>query len=128
MNISELIVELLQQGKKVEINGIGTFESVMRNPHHDPRSNTYYPASRVVAFSEQLQGDESIVDELATRECISRDVAKQMWHNYVDALSDKMARAGEHKFGKMGTLKRETISNRTLWVRDGGGLCAGWRC
>ena len=36
MNITELIVELLQQGQKVELPEIGTFDSVVQSPHHDP--------------------------------------------------------------------------------------------
>lgn len=101
MNISELIIELLQQGQDVELSGIGTLESVMRNAYHDPSTNTYYPASRVVKYSDRAVGSDAIVAELAKRECISTDVARQMWRNYTEALVDKLQRTGSHEFGKV---------------------------
>ena len=44
MNITDLIVELLEKGQKVEIPGIGTLDSVMQDAHHDPKTRIYYPA------------------------------------------------------------------------------------
>ena len=38
---------------------------------------------------------------------MSEDVAKQMWLNYIDALTDKVKRTGHHNFGKLGTLTSE---------------------
>lgn len=104
MNITDLIVELLEKGQKVEMPGIGTLDTVMRNAHHDPATRTYYPASRTVAFSTDTTGDSEIVKVLAERECVNEDVAKQMWLNYIDALTDKVKRSGQHKFGRLGLL------------------------
>ena len=104
MNITDLIVELLENGQKVEMPGIGTLDSVVRSAHHDPATRTYYPASRVIAYSTETSGESEIVKTLAERECVSEDVAKQMWHNYIDALTDKVKRTGHHSFGKLGTL------------------------
>ena len=104
MNITDLIVELLEKGQKVEMPGIGTLDTVMRNAHHDPATRTYYPASRTVAFSTDTTGDSEIVKVLAERECVNEDVAKQMWLNYIDALTDKVKRSGQHKFGRLGML------------------------
>ena len=78
MNISDLIVELLQNGKRVEIPGIGTMESVRKEPYHDPKTNTYYPASHTIAFSDEQTGDLAVVQAIAEKECVSEDVAKQM--------------------------------------------------
>ena len=104
MNITDLIVELLEKGQKVEMPGIGTLDSVVRSAHHDPATRTYYPASRVIAYSTETSGESEIVKTLAERECVSEDVAKQMWLNYIDALTDKVKRTGHHNFGKLGTL------------------------
>ena len=104
MNITDLIVELLENGQKVEMPGIGTLDSVVRSAHHDPATRTYYPASRVIAYSTETSGESEIVKTLAERECVSEDVAKQMWFNYIDALTDKVKRTGHHSFGKLGTL------------------------
>lgn len=104
MNITDLIVEMLEKGQKVDLPGIGTLDSVMQNAHHDPKSQTYYPASRVIAYSESAEGGDDIIKELAARECIGEDVAKQMWTNYVDALTDKLKRTGKHTLGRLGTL------------------------
>ena len=104
MNITELIVELLEQGQRVELPGIGTFDSVMQSPHHDPVSRIYYPATREVVFHQGTTGDNGIVKTIASRECVGEDVALQMWNNYTDALIDKMGRTGEHAFGALGTL------------------------
>lgn len=106
MNITELIVELLQQGQKVEVPGIGTFDSVVKNPHHDPVSHIYYPATRSIVYSETTTGDNSIVKEIARRDCVNEEVAQQMWRNYVDALSDKIKRTGEHRLGELGTITK----------------------
>ena len=102
MNITDLIVELLEKGQKVEMPGIGTLDSVVRSAHHDPNTRTYYPTRRVIAYSTETSGDSEIVKTLAERECVSEDVAKQMWLNYIDALTDKVKRSGHHNFGKLG--------------------------
>ncbi len=97
MNITDLIVELLQQGQKVELPEIGTFESVEQSPRHDPDARIYYPATRHIVFRSITTGDDSVVKEIARRECVSEDVARQMWSNYIDALSEKIKRSGEHE-------------------------------
>ena len=53
MNITDLIVELLEKGQKVVMPGIGTLDTVQRAAHHDPATHTYYPAGRAIAFSEE---------------------------------------------------------------------------
>ncbi len=110
MNITELIVELLQQGQKVEVPGIGTFDSTVQEPRHDATTRIYYPATRRVVLYEDVSGDNSIVDLIAARECVAPEVAQQMWANYTDALTEKMERTGEHLFGELGTL---TLANGT---------------
>ncbi len=104
MNITDLIVELLEKGQKVVMPGIGTMDTVQRAAHHDPATHTYYPAGRAIAFSEESNGECDIVKVLAERECINEEVAKQMWLNYIDALTDKVKRSGRHTFGRLGTL------------------------
>lgn len=104
MNITDLIVELLQQGKQVELPGMGTFGSEMQPPYHDKASGTFFPARRTLTFSSATSGDQSIVGALAERECVSENVARQMWQNYMDALNDKLQRNGSHAFGEFGTL------------------------
>ncbi|MBQ8703453.1 MAG: DUF4366 domain-containing protein [Bacteroidales bacterium] len=104
MNITDLIVELLQQGNLVELPEIGTFGSEMQPPYHDPATGTYYPSRRTLTFSTHLNGDDSMVRVLAQRECVSENVARQMWKNYVDALTDKLQRTGTHSIGELGTL------------------------
>lgn len=104
MNITDLIVELLQKGQKVELPGIGTFDSEVNSPHHDPETRIYYPATRTIVFSPTTTGDMSTVKIIAQRDCVGEDVAQQMWHNYIDALTDKIKRTGEHRFGELGTL------------------------
>ncbi len=104
MNITDLIVELLEKGQKVVMPGIGTLDTVQRAAHHDPATHTYYPAGRAIAFSEESDGECDIVKALAERECINEEVAKQMWLNYLDALTDKVKRSGHHTFGRLGTL------------------------
>ena len=119
MNITDLIVELLEKGQKVEIPGIGTLDSVMQNAHHDPQTRIYYPASRIIAFNKTIVGDTNIVGELAARECVSEDVAKQMWLNYVDALNDKMKRSGKHTFGRIGTLSGDREQGFSFTMTEG---------
>jgi chemotaxis protein histidine kinase CheA len=104
MNITDLIVELLEKGQKVVMPGIGTLDTVQRTAYHDPATHTYYPAGRAIAFSEKSDEECDIVKVLAERECINEEVAKQMWLNYIDALTDKVKRSGRHTFGRLGTL------------------------
>lgn len=119
MNITDLIVELLEKGQKVELPGIGTLDTVMRNAYHDPATRTYYPASRTIAFSTEVTGDNEMVRILAERECVNEDVARQMWLNYIDALSDKVKRSGRHNFGRLGTLTCADKSTFGFKVADG---------
>ena len=104
MSITDLIVELLEQGKSIEIDGIGTLGSQMRNAYHDPATHIFYPAGRTVVFNPHCTGDDTMVGVIAARECVGTEVAHQMWRNYVDALADKMQRTGSHTFGRLGTL------------------------
>ncbi len=104
MNITDLIVELLEKGQKIVMPGIGTLDTVQRTAYHDPATHTYYPAGRAIAFSEASDEECDIVKVLAERECINEGVAKQMWLNYIDALTDKVKRSGRHTFGRLGTL------------------------
>ena len=104
MNITDLIVELIHQGEKIVLPGIGTLDSVEQPPHHDTASQIYYPATRAVRFSTQTDGADTMTPIIAQRECVSNDVARQMWNNYLDALIDKVKRTGSHQFGEVGTL------------------------
>lgn len=119
MNITDLIVELLEKGQKVEMPGIGTLDTVVRSAHHDPNTRTYYPASRAIAFSAETTGDNEIVKVLAERECVSEDVAKQMWLNYIDALTDKVKRSGHHNFGRLGTLNCDDKRTYSFKMTEG---------
>ena len=105
MNITDLIVEQLKQGQSVELPGIGTLGTVMQSPRHDQAKGVYYPAHRTPVFSADTTGDERIVGLIAERECVGTEVARQMWHNYMDALGDKLRRSGGHTFGELGTLR-----------------------
>lgn len=107
MNITSLIVELLQSGQKVELPGIGTFDSVERAPHHDPVKRIYYPATRIIVYNEATTGDDSMVKIIAQRDCVNEDVARQMWRNYLDALKDKLNLAGEHHLESLGAITKE---------------------
>lgn len=106
MNISELIVEHLKQGKPVEIPGMGTLKSVLREPYHDPTTSTYYPAGHTVILTDQKCVDASLIPTIAARECVNENVAAQMWHNYTDALEDKLRTTGSHTFTGLGTIAR----------------------
>ena len=106
MNISELIVEHLKQGKPVEIPGMGTLKSVLREPYHDPTTSTYYPAGHTVILTDQKCVDASLIPTIAARECVNENVAAQMWHNYTDALEDKLRTTGSHTFIGLGTIAR----------------------
>ena len=104
MSITDIIIELLREGKQVELPGIGTFGSEMQPPHHDAEREIYYPTSRALTFTTATTGDETMVTALAERECVGENVARQMWKNYIDALNDKMERTGSHAFGELGEL------------------------
>lgn len=105
MNITDLIVEQLKQGKSVELPGIGTLASELKAPHHDTAKGIFYPSHRIPTFSTVITGDESFVGILAERECVGMEVARQMWRNYTDALGDKLRQTGSHPFGELGTLQ-----------------------
>ena len=104
MNIAELIVEQLRQGKAVVLPGMGTLKSVLREPYHDPATSTYYPASHTVVLADGEEGDNAMVQAIAARECVGENVAQQMWRNYTDALEDKLKSAGSHTFAGLGTI------------------------
>lgn len=125
MNITELIVELLQQGNLVELPEIGTFGSEMQPPYHDPATGTYYPSRRTLTFSTFTKGDDSIVKALAQRECVSENVARQMWKNYIDALCDKLQRSGNHPFGELGTLNYDSAHGFSFVATPGAVLSTG---
>lgn len=106
MNITDLIVEFIQQGNVVEFPGMGTLTSNNVNAYHDAATSTYYPARRTVVMTETLAGNKAVVRRIAERECVTNEIAEQMWLNYVAALKDKLQRnpAG-HEFPGMGSLR-----------------------
>ena len=125
MSITELIVETLRSGKQVELPGIGTFGSEMQPPHHDREQGIYYPSSRRLTFSTATHGDNTMVAALAAHECVSENVAAQMWKNYLDALTDKLQRTGSHSFGEFGTLNRQADGTCTFVASEGAVLSTG---
>lgn len=112
MNITDLIVEQLKQGKSVELAGIGTLGSELQSPRHDKARGVYYPAHRTLVFNGTTTGDDSMVSLLAERECVGTEVARQMWKNYIDALGDKLKHTGSHAFGELGTLHTDNNGYR----------------
>ena len=107
MNITDLIVDLLQQGKTVEIPGIGTLRTEMQAAHHDPRTHTYYPARRVVVYSNLQNDSRELIANIARKECVSEDIAEMMLKNYIGALESKLQREGCHTFANIGTLTKD---------------------
>lgn len=107
MNITELIVEFIQQGNVVEIPGIGTLASANVSAHHDAASGTYYPSRRTVALSSSVSGNKAVVRRIAEKECVTNEIAEMMWANFVSALDDKLQRTpAGHEFPGLGTLRR----------------------
>ena len=71
MNITELIVEFIQEGNVVEFPGMGTLSSSNVSAHHDAATGTYHPARRTVAMVDSLSGNKAIVRRIADRECVT---------------------------------------------------------
>ena len=106
MNITDLIVEFIQQGNVVEFPGMGTLTSNNVNAYHDTATSTYYPARRTVVMTETLAGNKAVVRRIAERECVTNEIAEQMWSNYVAALKEKLQRTPKgHEFPGLGCLR-----------------------
>ena len=104
MNITDYIVECLQQGKTVEIPGIGVWSSVVEQAHFDEQSATFYPTRRITSFSDKCIGNEEFVNYIAETECVDGNVAKQIVRNYADALSEKLNNEGEVNIAGIGKI------------------------
>lgn len=106
MNITELIVEFVKQGNLVEFPGMGTLTGTHVNAYHDTATGTYYPARRTVVMNNSLAGNKAIIRHIAEKECVTNDIAEQMWNNYIAALEDKLRRtASGHEFPGLGTMR-----------------------
>ncbi|MBR1834784.1 MAG: SPOR domain-containing protein [Bacteroidales bacterium] len=106
MNITDLIVEFIQQGNVVEFPGMGTLSSSNVSAHHDAATGTYHPARRTVTMVETLTGNKAIVRRIAEKECVTNEIAEQMWINYIAALKDKLQRnANGHEFPGIGSMR-----------------------
>ena len=106
MNITELIVDFIKQGNVVEIPGMGTLTSSNVNAYHDSAQGTFYPARRTVVMNTQQNGNKAIVRCIAERECVTVEIAEQIWNNYVTALNDKLKENAEgHAFPGLGVLR-----------------------
>lgn len=111
MNITELIVEFVQQGNVVEFPGMGTLTGSNVSAHHDTATGTYYPARRTVVMTNTLAGSKAIVRHIAEKECVTNDIAEQMWNNYIAALEEKLRRtASGHEFPGLGTMRMKGSS------------------
>ena len=108
MNITELIVEFVQQGNVVEFPGMGTLTGSNVSAHHDAATGTYYPARRTVALTATMSGTKAIVRHIADKECVTIDIAEQMWGNFVAALDEKLKKdTAGHEFPGLGTLRQQ---------------------
>ena len=111
MNITELIVEFVQQGNVVEFPGMGTLTGSNVSAHHDTATGTYYPARRTVVMNNSLSGSKAIIRHIAEKECVTNDIAEQMWNNYIAALDEKLHRtASGHEFPGLGTMRMKGSS------------------
>ena len=111
MNITELIVEFVQQGNVVEFPGMGTLTGSNVSAHHDTATGTYYPARRTVVMNNTLSGSKAIIRHIAEKECVTNDIAEQMWNNYIAALDEKLRRsASGHEFPGLGTMRMKGSS------------------
>ena len=105
MNITELIVEFVQQGNTVEFPGLGTLTGSNVSAYHDTATGTFYPARRTVVMNNSLSGNKAIIRHIAEKECVTNDIAEQMWNNYIAALSDKLHRSATgHEFPGLGRM------------------------
>ena len=111
MNITELIVEFIQQGNVVEFPGMGTLTGSNVSAYHDTAKGTYYPARRTVVMTGSLSGSKAIIRHIAEKECVTNDIAEQMWNNYIAALDEKLHRtASGHEFPGLGTMRMKGSS------------------
>lgn len=108
MNITDLIVEFIKQGNVVEFPGMGTLSSSNVSAHHDAATGTYHPARRTVSMVESLTGNKAVIRYIADKECVTNEIAEQMWANYMAALKDKLQRSpGGHEFPGIGVMRYE---------------------
>lgn len=105
MNITDLIVEFLNQGNTVELPGIGTLNNQRQSAHMDDATRTFHAERNAIQFSTATHGNTDIVKRLSEVECVDMKIAQMMWNNYIDALSDKLNRTGNHQFPGIGELK-----------------------
>ena len=106
MNITDLIVEFIKQGNVVEFPGMGTLSGNNVSAHHDAATGTYYPARRTVTMVESLTGNKAVIRYIAEKECVTNEIAEQMWVNYMAALKDKLQRSPSgHEFPGIGVMR-----------------------
>ena len=114
MNITDHIVESLKSGKNVELNGIGAFVVNTTDAYMDEASNTFFPKSQTVEFHPYTEDRGNIVSLIARKECVDESTALQMWHNYSEALLDKLNTLHSHTFPELGDLKYENGEYRFI--------------
>lgn len=114
MNLTDLIVELLQQGKSVTLPGIGTLDPKTEASRLDTANGTLSPSHKSVSISQRTDNVVDMVQQIAQKECVGENVARQIWQNYLDALTDKLGRTSSHTFAGIGTLRRDSFGHFTF--------------
>ena len=114
MNLTDLIVELLQQGKSVTLPGIGTLDPKTEASRLDTANGTLSPSHKSVSISQRSDNAVDMIQQIAQKECVGEDVARQIWKNYLDALTDKLGRTSSHTFSGIGTLHRDPYGHFTF--------------
>lgn len=109
MNITSYIVEFLKKGNDVEISGLGTLRVKSIAAQYQQETGTYTPAIRTIEFVREFTENKKIVDYIAEKECVPRDTAQKMWHNFVVALKEKLQNEGEHELENLGVIKHNSI-------------------
>lgn len=106
MNITDFIVDFIKKGNVVEFPGMGTLTSSNVDAYHDQASGTFYPARRTVVMNNTVSGNQAVIRQIAENECVSMEIAEQLWANYVGALKDKLQRTPEgHEFPGIGIMR-----------------------
>ncbi len=110
MEIVKYVAGLIQFHKEVGIDGFGTIYKKKSPGRYDSISRSFLPPGSTTAFKKEITETGLLIDELVTKENVSREVAADAVSRFAINLSQQLNDTGYADLSPIGRLRLESGS------------------
>lgn len=114
MDLSLYISKLLFDNKKVEIPGLGIFESKIIDAYHHPVSHEFTPKSRKISFAKDINAKDS-----ALVNYLNAEDGEQLLASFVNEVNKSLEEKKEYYFKNIGWLRMHSTGSLVFEQEEG---------